>query len=362
MNPPSGSARTGYLPFRGCKTWYEVAGDLRSGVPLVLLHGGPGIPGNSYSRLMTQLADKRAVIRYDQLGCGRSDRPDDPSLWTVRIFVEELDALREALGLERIHLLGHSWGGMLAIEYLLTKPSGVQSLVLSSSLSSTRFWVEEAQRLRSEMPAHIVAAMRRFEDSHQPAAGSAPKPAAAPTRPGIAPGDVAFKARMMCWSLPIMTSPPVQRLASWASFVPPLRRAAYEIAGMAFMRRHICRLPEFPLDLCQDYLARNEQVYETMWGPSEFFATGVLADWNVEPRLGEIGVPTLILSGRYDEATPAQQQRLLDGIPGSRWTVLEHSAHLTFVEEPDRYREVLSSFLDAVDEPGRLESGTPETR
>ena len=109
-------------------------------------------------------------------------------------------------------------------------------------------------------------------------------------------------------------------------------------------------MADVPLTLCQDYLARNQQVYETMWGPSEFFATGVLEDWNVESRLGEIDVPTLILSGRYDEATPAQQQRLHEGIPGSRWTTFkEHSAHLTFLTEPERYREVLTSFLDGVD-------------
>ena len=141
----------------------------------------------------------------------------------------------------------------------------------------------------------------------------------------------------------------MQRLASWASLVPPLRRAAYEIAGMAFARRYVFRMADVPLTLCQDFLARNQQVYETMWGPSEFFATGVLKDWNVESRLGEIDVPTLILSGRYDEATPAQQQRLQQGIQGSRWTILEHSAHLTFLEEPERYREVLASFLDGVD-------------
>ena len=99
--------------------------------------------------------------------------------------------------------------------------------------------------------------------------------------------------------------------------------------------------------------ARNQQVYETMWGPSEFFATGVLEEWNVESRLGEIDVPTLILSGRYDEATPAQQQRLHEGIPGSRWKIFEHSAHLIFLTEPERYREVLTSFLDGVDAGAR---------
>jgi pimeloyl-ACP methyl ester carboxylesterase len=310
---------------------------------------------------MAQLADRRPVVRYDQLGCGRSDRPNDPSLWRVQTFVDELTALRDALGLDRVHLLGHSWGGMLAIEYLLTTPTGVQSLVLSSSLCNTRFWVEEARRLRNAMPAHIVAMMHRFEGHHDMTADAAPAPAVVGTGPGIVPEDVTFRARMMRWSLPFVTSALVQRVASWASFVPPLRRAAYEIAGMAFMRRHVCRMADFPLVLCQDYLARNQQVYETMWGPSEFFATGVLAEWNVEQHLGEIAVPTLILSGRYDEATPAQQQRLHDGIPGSRWTVLEHSAHLTFMEEPDRYREVLTAFLDDVDARAAKLAGGPSS-
>lgn len=230
---------------------------------------------------------------------------------------------------------------------MLTKPSGVRSLVLSSTLASTQFWVEEARRLRDAMPAYIVATMRRFEDAHSVKA--VPAPAVVETRPGIAPNDVIGAARLMQLMLPIMASAPVQRLASWASFVPALRRAAYEIAGIAFLRRHVCRMHRLPLVLCQDFLARNQQVYETMWGPSEFFATGVLAHWNIEPRLGEIDVPTLILSGRYDEATPAQQQRLNEGIPGSQWKILEHSAHLTFVEEPERYREILTSFLEAVE-------------
>jgi pimeloyl-ACP methyl ester carboxylesterase len=361
MNESCAGPAAGYFAFRSYRTWYETTGDLNSGVPLVLLHGGPGIPGSAYAPLMAQLANRRPVVRYDQLGCGRSDRPNDPSLWRVQTFVDELAALRDALGLDRIDLLGHSWGGMLAIEYLLTSPPGVRSLVLSSSLCSTQFWVEEARRLRAAMPAHIVAVMRRFEDHHDWAADAAPAPTVVETRPGIAPEDVAFRARMMRWSLPFVTSAPMQRLAHWASLVPPLRRVAYEIAGMAFMRRHVCRMADFPLVLCQDYLARNQQVYETLWGPSEFFATGVLADWNVEPRLNEITVPTLILSGRFDEATPAQQQRLHEGIPGSRWTVLEHSAHLTFMEEPDRYREVLTSFLDNVDTGTPMFGSAPST-
>jgi pimeloyl-ACP methyl ester carboxylesterase len=237
----------GFVSFRGYRTWYRTTGDLRSGVPLVLVHGGPGIPGGSYDPLMAQLADRRPVVRYDQIGCGRSDRPNDPSLWRIETFVDELATLRDNLALDRIHLLGHSWGGMLALEYALARPrpAGVQSLVLSSTLCSTRFWIEEARRLRNAMPAHIVTSMRRFEDRYE-VTGLAPTPGpvVADARPGIAPEDVARQAWMMKRLLPLMTADPVQRMASWASVAPPLRRAAYEIAGMAFMRRHVCRMPD----------------------------------------------------------------------------------------------------------------------
>src|SRR5690606_24797821 len=142
-----------------------------------------------------------------------------------------------------------------------------------------------ARRLREAMPAYIVNTMRRFEERHDNRA--VPVPAVVETRRGIAPDDVSGAARMMRWVLPATVSAPVQRIASWASFVPAFRRAAYEIAVMAFMRRHVCRMTRLPLLMCQDFLARNQQVYETMWGPSECFATGLLADWNIEPRLGE---------------------------------------------------------------------------
>lgn len=342
----------GYVSFRGYRTWYQSCGHQTGGVPLVLLHGGPGIPAGAFAQLISRLGASRPVIRYDQIGCGRSDRPSDPSLWKVSTFVDELSLLREDLGLKQMHLLGHSWGGMLAIEYLLTKPAGVRSLTLSSSLCSTRFWVEEARRLRSAMPRHVVESMRRFEEGYRPPPEAAPAASTAGTQPGVAPRDVATGARMMQRSLAFVTSRFVQRLASWASYVPPLRRVSYEIACAAFMRRHLCRLSEFPFVLCEDFLGRNQQVYETMWGPSECFATGVLADWDMTHRLAEITVPTLILSGRHDEATPAQQERLRDGIPGARWVVFEDSAHMAFLEEPDRYREVLSRFLEAYDNSG----------
>lgn len=324
-------------------------GDRSSGVPLVLLHGGPGIPGETFTGLMRQLSTRRPVVRYDQLGCGRSDRPNDPALWRLETFVDELAAVREQLHLDELHLLGHSWGGMLALEYLLTRPDGVRSLILTSSLCNTQFWVDEGRRLRAALPAHIGAVMDRFEAGYRAKAGASRAAAEPVTRPGITPEEVVSGARIMRWTLPLTASAAVQRAASWFSYVPLFRRAAYEVAGAAFLRRHVCRLDDIPLAMCQAFLMRNPEVYETMWGPGEYFATGVLAEWNVEDRLHEIAVPTLILSGRYDEATPAQQQRLLDGIPGSQWRVFERSAHFSFLEEPELYGEVVTDFLDGID-------------
>ncbi|MEZ4456456.1 MAG: alpha/beta fold hydrolase [Gemmatimonadales bacterium] len=235
---------------------------------------------------------------------------------------------------------------MLAL-YPLTRPSGVISLTLSSSLCSTPFWTEELHRLRGHLPEHVAASPVGLEAGYQP---PAPKAATGPVtvRPGILPEKVAFGAGMMRRVMALMTTGPVQRLASWVSRGPSGGRL-YEIGMMAFMRRHLCRADPFPLVVCQDFLARNQEIYETMWGPSECHATGPLATWDVEDRLGEIDIPTLLLSGRHDEATPAQQERLRAGIRGARWTVLEQSAHLGFIEEPDRYADVLAAFLGEVD-------------
>lgn len=347
-------AREGYVRVRGLRTWYRVVGDLRDGggrLPLLALHGGPGMPSDALEPLEALAADGRAVIRYDQLGCGRSDRPDDPSLWTISTFTEELDAVRAGLGLDRVHLLGWSWGGMLALEYALGRPRGLASLVLASAPASAPLWLAEVRRLRDGLPDHVTRAMRRFEERLE-----------APTRrrgrgrvrPGVSPARaqaVAVMARLLFDGL---AAAPAIRLAAWASALPPLQRAAYEVVNVEFVRRHVMRgRPRHaPLCVFRSFAGMNRQVYETMWGPSEFCATGALAGWDVSDRLGEISVPTLVTSGRYDEATPAQMELLRDGIPGASWVVFEESAHAALLEEPERYRTVVRAFLEQVERGG----------
>ncbi|MDB5076842.1 MAG: hypothetical protein JWO42_3021 [Chloroflexi bacterium] len=291
--------REGFISFHGYKIWYQIVGSCDDGskLPLLCLHGGPGVP-HDYLEPIGEIAKSgRSVIFYDQLGCGNSDQPHDPKLWTIPLFVAEVDAVRAALGLDTVHLLGQSWGGMLAQEYMFTLPKGIASLTLASTLSSARQWSDEADRLRADLPPDIEAALRRHE-----AAGSTDS-------------------------------------------------AEYQAHMEVYYDRHVCRV--VPQPECArrafDKLARNPEVYHTMWGPSEFSPTGTIRDWDVTSRLAEITVPTLITSGRFDEATPAIAETLQQGIAGSEWVVFEASAHLAHVEEPNRYNMVLDAFLTRVE-------------
>ena len=152
----------GFVDFRGFRTWYRVVGDLRSErAPLLALHGGPGSTHHYFAPL-EQLADERAVVVYDQIGCGQSDRPQDIE-WSVELFRDEVDDVRGELGLERIHLLGTSWGGMLALEHVLAGARGVVSVVLSSTLADNHQWAAEQRRLRNALPADVVVTLDRLE-------------------------------------------------------------------------------------------------------------------------------------------------------------------------------------------------------
>jgi len=294
------SRTEGFFGGPGRRRWYGTYGDLGgSRPPLVVVHGGPGYPHYGLEPLAA-LADRgQPVVFYDQLGCGRSDRPEDPSLWTVELFVEELGALRDALGLDRVHLLGHSWGGTLVIEYLLTGPAGVDKAVLSSPLVDTALWIEEADRLKDELAPEVAATMRRHE-----AAG---------------------------------TTDTEEYLAAY----------------QAFKERFVCRIVPLPEPLRRAEAEFGRQVYETMWGPSEAHATGTLKGYSALGRLPELSVPVLFVSGRHDEATPRQIERAHRATPGSRWVLLEESAHSGCLEQTALYLAVVADFL----EPAALNPG-----
>jgi proline-specific peptidase len=281
----------------GFRVWYRRVG---SGprTPLLVLHGGPGA-GHDYLETLDGLADERPVIFYDQLGCGRSDQPDDPGRWHIQRFVREVDLVRDALGLDRIHLLGQSWGGWLAIEYMLGQPAGIEGLVLASTSASIPQFVAECERLKSELPPEVFATLRRYEAAQD------------------------------------------------------YRNPEYEKAAEEFYKRHLCRLWPWP----DPYLrtVRNldgNQVYETMNGPNEFMVIGNLRSWDRIDRLGEIRERTLITVGKYDELSPTCAETLRHGIGGSRVVEFAHSSHTAHLEETQAYLAAVRAFLADVDADG----------
>jgi L-proline amide hydrolase len=283
------SVSEGYADFRGYRTWYHVAGELESeATPLLALHGGPGSTHHYFAPL-DALAAERPVVVYDQIGCGGSDRPTNIE-WSVDVFREEVDAVRSQLGLDRIHLLGTSWGGMLALEHVLSGAEGIVGLILSSTLASVDQWAEEQLKLRAGLPAHVVDVLDRHER-----AGTYDDP-------------------------------------------------EYEQAMGAYFDRHFYRGPQPRTEIERMMAGKATDVYRAMQGPNEWTVTGAIRGWDVRDRLGEIDVPTLVIRGRYDMSTDPISATLVNGIKGAREVVLENSSHTPVLEETGQYLEAISEF------------------
>lgn len=285
----------GYMPFKGYQTYYRIVGERVEGkAPLVLLHGGPGSTHN-YFEVLDALADQgHQLIMYDQLGCGHSFVQDRPDLWTPQTWVEELIALRQHLDLDQIHLLGQSWGGMLAIIYLCDyQPQGIQSLILSSSLSSAQLWSQEQHRMIRFMSEQDQAAIAQAEASE--------------------------------------------------NYDDP----DYLAANDRFMERHAAATPT---EDSPEPLRRKKQAgveaYVTGWGPNEYTPQGTLAGYEYTDKLDRIHVPTLITSGTNDLCTPLIAKTMYDQIEEATWELFAHSRHMPFVEENEKYMTLLSRWLE----------------
>lgn len=295
------ASREGRARFGAYETWYRISGDLGTGkTPIVILHGGPGVAHNYVDSYKLLAKQGRAVIHYDQLGCGNSTLLPDKGadFWTPQLFIDELENLVDHLGIRpAFHVLGQSWGGMLGAEYAVTRPKGLRSLTIANSPASMKLWVEEANRLRAGLPVDVQETLTRHEQ-----AGTTDSP-------------------------------------------------EYQQATMAFYERHVCRVVPFPPEVEESFaqVARNPTVYNTMNGPNEFFVIGTLKSWSIIDRLPAVDVPTLIISGRHDEATPATVQPYKDGIKGSQWEIFENSSHMPHVEEKEKCMQVVGAFLDRND-------------
>jgi proline iminopeptidase len=290
-------AKEGFVAVSSGRIWWRSVGS-GSRTPLLLLHGGPGA-GHDYLESLGALAADRPVIFYDQLGCGRSDKPDDASLWRIGHFVGEIDALRRALKLDRVALYGHSWGGWLAQEYL-RRSSGaktVDRLVLASTSGSVAEFVTGTQRLLAALPAGMDARRRQLEAAGQ------------------------------------MDSPEYAKIVE------------------IFYDRHIVHVDQPPAYLTRTFEnLGSSRTYPVMNGPNEFSVTGTLKGWDARSALADIRVPTLVLTSEWDEVTLDCHQRLHQAIRGSALEMIPGARHLAMIEQPERYAGILRQFL-AADRP-----------
>jgi L-proline amide hydrolase len=295
----------GRMEWRGHETWYRVVGELDPAAPqtpVVICHGGPGA-AHDYCEPIADLSRfGRACVLYDQLGCGRSELlPDAPSdFWTPQLFKDELVELTRHLGVAgRYAVVGQSWGGMLAMEHALEHPAGLRGLVVADSPASMTLWISETGRLRAGLPLDVQETLTRHEE-----AGTTDDP-------------------------------------------------AYRDAVEVFNARHVCRVVPKPdcVERTSQQIRANPTVYETMNGPSEFHVVGSLKTWDITDRLHEIATPTLLVSGRHDEATPLIVGQIHERISGAEWVIFEESSHMPHVEEPEAFLDTVEGFLRTIDGP-----------
>jgi L-proline amide hydrolase len=293
----------GHLQFEGHSTWYRVVGDLDPGAnraPVILCHGGPGATHDYLESIADLQRSGRACVLYDQLGSGNSEHlPDaDPSLWTPALFERELAALAAHLKIDgRYHVLGQSWGGMLALLHGIERPPGLLSLVVADSPASAAEFAAGANELLEELAPDVVETIRAGERSGE-------------------------------------TSTP-----------------EFEAAVMEFYKRHLCRLDPWPEEVTRTFakLEADPTVYATMNGPTEFTVVGTIKDFDITDRLPEIEVPVLLISGAYDEVRPHVVARVDERLRDSEWVLFEDSSHMPHLEERERFLDVVEAFLERVE-------------
>jgi len=283
------AALSGFVEVNGYKLFYKTFGT--GGEVLLCLHGGPGATHQYLLSLGELGGDKIKVVLYDQLGVGNSQKPEDTSQFTIEQAAEEVEGVRQALGLGKVNLFGSSYGGALALQYALKYQKNIKKLIIAGGLASFPETIAEMNRLKALLPKDVQETLAKYE-----------------TR--------------------------------WAFNHPEYLKAVD-----VFYREYVCRLPEWPKEVKNSFNDMSTPVYWTMNGPNEFVIIGNLKDWDITARLPEINVPTLVTVGRYDEVTPKVAETIHKGIRGSKLLVFEKSAHLTMWDEKDSYLKTVKDFV-----------------
>lgn len=284
-----------YIPFREYQTYVRIVKeDDQDSVPILLLHGGPGSTHN-YFEVLDPLAKQRPVISYDQLGCGNSYVDHHPQLWTLSTWMEELDNVIKSLHLTRFHLLGQSWGGMLALAYALQQPQGLQSLILSSTLSSSQLWGREQHRMLKYMTKEEQDAIAKAEETR-----------------------------------------------NWQDEMAQKAIARY-------MKLHCADIKDNDPECLRREKRSGTESYMTAWGPNELTPQGTLKNFDVTDKLCEIKVPCLIISGTDDLCTPLIAKTMYDHLPYARWELFANARHMVFAEYTEKYLQLLADWCQETD-------------
>ena len=287
------SPKEGFIDVKGGKVWYRINGT-GTKPALLLLHGGPGSSSYGLENLK-ELSNDRPVIFIDQLGCGRSSRITDNSLMTIENYVEQLEQIRTALHLEKFYLYGHSWGTMLGIDYYIKYPKHIKSIIFSSPLFSTEMWTKDADTLIASLPDSIQSHIRINEKNKT------------------------------------------------------YNNPKYQDAVTLYYKNFLRRTERTKEQSDTSKLFSGSTVYEFMWGPSEFTATGNLLKYDRLAFLSNIKVPTLLVAGEFDEARPSTIQHFQTMIPGAEFKMIKNSGHATMQDNKVEYLATLKAFLDKVD-------------
>jgi proline iminopeptidase len=281
----------GYLKVLGYNLFYKSFGRSEKGT-LLCLHGGPGATHDYLLPLADLARYGYRVVFYDQLGCGKSELPKNLALFVVERAVEEVEELRRKMRLGKVHLMGSSYGGMLAIAYALKYQKNLSSLITTGGLASVPLTFAEMNRMKSRLPPGVVEMLDKYEEA----------------------GDY--------------------------------ENPEYVKAAMVFYQRHVCRLKEWPPEVNYTLEHMSRPVYHTMNGPNEFTIIGNIRYWDVTDQLGRIRVPTLVTGGKYDEVSPKVARSIHRGIRGSKLVTFPKSSHMPFWEERDAYMDVIRKFVD----------------
>ncbi|SYZ72278.1 Proline iminopeptidase [Candidatus Zixiibacteriota bacterium] len=286
-------SKEGFVDVDGGKVWYRMVGS-GAGTPLLILHGGPGVP-SYYLKPLAALGDERPVVFFDQLGCGHSPAENDSSLWTINQFVKQVGDVRKALGLKEIYLFGHSWGTILAAEYMFTKPEGVRGLILASPALDIPRWGKDAEKLLAGLPDSVQSVIHKHE-----ADGTTDAP-------------------------------------------------EYQNAVMAYYFKYLARRQPWSADIDSSFAQINPALYNYMNGPSEFALTGTLINYDCTHRLHELTVPVLFTAGEFDEAVPSTVAYFEDLVPHSEMATFKDCGHLTMQDDSTHYVEAVRKFLRKLD-------------